>query len=281
MSGYRADNFTLRHRFIAMLSRHMQNNVYTCRNGLAKGLKRKGGLGFIPSKSAETEEVEFFRGLDLSGKVVYDVGGFHGLMTIFFAKTARQVITYEANPENVMRIYENARINNFDNVMVRNVAVSTGDGVLTLSFDPLMSGAATGDPEITKSLNDTGAHVQHFSVAMTSLDDDVSRLGLPAPDFVKIDIEGMELNALQGMREILSTKRPDLYIEMHGTTREDKQANAHAVIGLLVECGYDILNVEAKQAITFEKPTGRESHIYCRSRTAPRYSVATAATGTF
>ena len=84
------------------------------------------------------------------------------------------------------------------------------------------------------------------------------------PQFIKIDIEGMELHALQGMSQILKSKRPDLYLELHGTTIEDKRANAVAVISFLVERGYDIYAIEQRRTITSEKPTGRESHIYCR-----------------
>jgi Methyltransferase FkbM domain len=127
-----------------------------------------------------------------------------------------------------------------------------------------MPGAATGDPEIFEDIVKTGDHIRQFSVAMTSLDADISRLNLPAPDFIKIDIEGMELDALQGMSQILKSKRPDLYLELHGTTIEDKRANAVAVISFLVERGYDIYAIEQRRTITSEKPTGRESHIYCR-----------------
>jgi FkbM family methyltransferase len=264
MKGYLASNFTVRHLAIAMLSRRLQHVVYTSRNGLTLGLKRKGGLGFLPSRLADTEEVRFLRKLELSGKIVYDLGGFQGLMTIFFAKTADRVFTYEANPENVIRIHENAKLNKFYNVLVRNVAVSDHDGILKLCFAPLMPGAATGDPEIFEDMVKLGRDVKQFSVAMTSLDADIGRLNLPLPDFLKIDIEGMELSALQGMSHVLENKRPELYLELHGTTAEDKRANAVAVISFLVERGYDIYSIEQKQTITYERPTGRESHIYCR-----------------
>jgi len=43
-----------------MVSRLFDNYVYTARYGLAKGLKRKGGLGFIPKIMEMTEEEKFF-----------------------------------------------------------------------------------------------------------------------------------------------------------------------------------------------------------------------------
>jgi Methyltransferase FkbM domain len=93
-----------------------------------------------------------------------------------------------------------------------------------------MPGAATGDPEIFEHIVRLGGRLKQFSVAMTSLDADVRRLKLPLPNFIKIDTKGMELNALEGMSPILKSKHPDLYLELHGTTPEDKRANAAAVI---------------------------------------------------
>jgi FkbM family methyltransferase len=244
----------------------MQNLVYTSRQGLTKGMKRKGGLGFIPESmlGKPTEEVLFLRNLKLSGLVVYDVGGYQGLMTIFFAKAASRVVTYEANPTNVVRILENAELNEEKNVFVRSAAVGSEDGVLTLHFDPLMSGAASGDSEIAGQMTTTGRGIRQWSVAMTSIDADISRLHLPPPDFVKIDIEGMELKALEGMSQTIAQSRPDFYVELHGATPEHKRANASAVISFLTSRGYSIYAVEQKRIITNETPTGHEGHIYCQ-----------------
>jgi FkbM family methyltransferase len=266
MAKYRSSNFSLQHRLVSALSKHAQNLVYTSRQGLTKGMKRKGGLGFVPEGlfgHPAGEEIRFLRSLDFTGRVVYDLGGYQGLMTIFFAQAATRVITYEANPSNVVRILENAELNGQKNVFVRGAAVGSHDGILTLHFDPSMSGAASGDPEIVDQMLRTGSGIRECSVALTTVDADRSRLQLPPPDFIKIDIEGMELNALEGMEGTLSACSPDLYIELHGTTPEDKRANACAVISFLTSRGYSVYAVEFKREITCETPTGRESHIYC------------------
>jgi FkbM family methyltransferase len=271
MANYRSSNFSLRHRLVSTLSQRMQNLVYTSRQGLTKGMKRKGGLGFIPDSmfGAPTEEILFLRNLKLSGLVVYDVGGFQGLMTIFFAKAASRVITYEANHANVVRILENAGLNGQKNVLVRSAAVGSEDGILTLYCDPLMSGAASGDREIARLITTAGKGILEWSVAMTSIDADINRFHLPTPDFVKIDIEGMELKALEGMSETIAEFHPDFYVELHGATPEHKRANASAVISFFTSRGYSIYGVEQKRLITDDTPTGRESHIYCQHPDRP------------
>ncbi|MGQ0537307.1 MAG: FkbM family methyltransferase, partial [Gemmatimonadaceae bacterium] len=79
---------------------------------------------------------------------------------------------------------------------------------------------------------------------------------LPAPDLVKIDVEGMELAVLQGMRATVAARRPRVYIEMHGATQDAKEANARAVVAELWSQGYRILtHVESGAAIAPENAT--------------------------
>jgi FkbM family methyltransferase len=256
-------DLTFSERIAAGLSKRLQGIIYTSRGGLAKGLRRKGGLGFLPGIAhPETAETRFLQTLNFDGKTVYDIGGFQGIMTLFFAKTAAQVITFEANPANAARINENAQLNGFANVRVLNLAVGDREGLLSLCVDPSMTGTATGDPEIFEQIRHTVKGAQEFTVALTSIDSAIRRFELREPDFVKIDIEGMELDALQGMVSLIASRKPQLYLELHGTTEEDKRANAAGVIDFVRTQGYSVLDVEQDRDITTTVPTGRESHIY-------------------
>src|SRR5947209_1856467 len=96
--------------------RFFGNFTYTIRHGLARGMKRKGGLGFLPINKAETAETRHLERLPLAGKVVYDIGGFEGVLALFFASRASQVICWEPNPRNYARVVENIRLNNLSNV---------------------------------------------------------------------------------------------------------------------------------------------------------------------
>jgi hypothetical protein len=51
----------------------VKNCIYTSRSGLTKGLKRKGGLGFIPRQPSLEEK--FLLDLDINGQTTYDIGG--------------------------------------------------------------------------------------------------------------------------------------------------------------------------------------------------------------
>ena len=82
-------------RIISFISKNLFDGLtYTVRNGLNKGLRRRGGLGWIPYERSAPEAL-FWKSLDCTGKVVYDVGAFHGLLTIYFARTAKLVVAFE------------------------------------------------------------------------------------------------------------------------------------------------------------------------------------------
>src|SRR5665213_1576139 len=113
-------HYTHGHRAIAWISRCLFDRcTYTVQHGLIRGMKRRGGLGWTPawlSRGARTKEEMFWRGLPLGGLVVYDVGAFHGILTLFFASRAAQVIAYEPNESNCARVIENIRLNHLTNV---------------------------------------------------------------------------------------------------------------------------------------------------------------------
>jgi FkbM family methyltransferase len=269
LKQFRAEHFSLRHRLVSFLSQRLfRNYTYTIRHGLATGMRRKGGLGFLPIGSAETPETNFLRSLPIEGKVVYDIGAFEGVLTLFFARRARQVVSYEPNPHNYARCLDNVRLNGLKNVEILNRGVSDCAGYVQLIFDPLMPGAGTGENEIARQIGASVKTAQNVRIPTVTLDDDLDLNGLPTPDFIKIDIEGMELPALKGMRRTLSTKRPSLFIEMHGATSKEKVENAHAVIGLLVGFGYRIYDVEGKEYLTLSNLGDRRpSHLYCTQGT--------------
>jgi FkbM family methyltransferase len=253
---FRRLHFSLKDRIVSFLSEtFFENNTYTVRHGLIQGMKRKGGLGFLPGYLARPgyvkAEEDFLRGLDFNGKVVYDIGAFQGIMTLFFAARAKAVVTYEPLPAHYRRVLENIALNKLANVRVLNKAVGNKEGSLLLAFDPRMPGAASGDAIISAQITSSIAEAATVEVPVVRLDDEVERSGLPPADFIKIDIEGMELAALEGMECLLTRRHPALYIELHGATEEDKRERARQIVQFLSRLGYDnIHHVESGSQVT-------------------------------
>lgn len=251
---------------ISMLQPLVANNVYTVRHGLAKGLKRRGGLGFVPYAGRPPREEAFLEALDLRGRTVYDVGGYEGVFTLFFARRVGpvgRVITFEPNPRNHARIRENVRLNGFGRVDVRQLAIGAAGGHATLVFpvDETARGSLVSD------IQDQIRHEKHVAameVDIDSLDHQIA-LGLAEPDFVKIDVEGLELDVLRGMSDLIARRRPALYIEIHGADLQKKLENVTAVAAFLWRSGYTLRHVESGLAIDepSKLPAARRGHLYC------------------
>lgn len=258
------------HRVVAWISQRLFDNVtYTVNHGILKGMRRRGGLGWVPqwiAASAETKEHEFFRSLDLKEKVVFDVGAFIGLFTMLAsAKQAARVICYEPMDRNRRRLLENLKLNHMEHVTVRPFGVGSRKATLNMSFDPLMPGGASVNEEIAAGIDASAASVQRCTISVTTLDEDIAEQGLPAPDLIKVDIEGFELDALRGASATLAACGPALYLEMHGETMSDKERKVAEIVRFLESAGYgNIRHVETGVRLTSENSrAGATGHLYC------------------
>ena len=260
-------HYSAKHRAVAWISRNLFDHVtYTVRRGLLKGMKRKGGMAWLPGGDAATPEQEFWLRQDFRGLTVYDVGAFHGLLTLFFARQAKQVICYEPNQSNRTRLLENLALNRVANVEVRPLGVGSEPGILTMVTQPDMPGGASVEANMVDGLLRSPNKVVQEQISVVTLDGDIRQNSMPPPDFIKIDIEGAELAALMGARETLTVCRPQLFLEMHGETMNLKRRKVAEIVDYLFETGYtDIRHIETGARIN---PTNAalaaQGHLYCK-----------------
>ena len=136
---------------------------------------------------------------------VYDIGANVGLHTLFYSHVADRVVAFEPAPAAFARLSDNIRLNNRTNITTMNVALS--DRTATLDF--LDNGVGQ-----TGTLITSATHAQGFrkiQVPAHRLDD----LDLPAPDLLKIDCEGAEMQVLRGAEATLRKHRPKVHLEVH------------------------------------------------------------------
>lgn len=244
---------------------YTNNFIYTMRSGPAKGLKRKGGFAFIPSTM--TLEDKFFQTLDLSSKIIYDIGANIGIMSIFFANKCGKngvVYSFEPNPNSVKLIETHKQINNFSNIEIFNIAVGEAEYESELVMHKQKRGSASLESGIVEHFKNKGNNVI-FKVKVKSLDKLIETEKMESPDFIKIDVEGYEYNCLLGMNELLKSKKPDLYIEMHGVGEIEKYNNAKKVCEYLLSLDYKISNIEFEKNIINNFKDAKRGHLYCTS----------------
>lgn len=237
----------MRDEIVTRLEKLTKNKVYTARAGIVKGLKRRGGLGFIPKWSRLPVDERFLQDLSLHGQVVYDVGGFVGLMTIFFARAVGptgKVVTFEPNPKNYSRADDHVTLNGFNNVTLIDKGVGEKAEALTFVASDTFPARGSAAPRLQKQhQNQAGSTT--FTIDVDTLDNHIVTYHLPPPDFIKIDVEGLELAVLHGMVQTINQHKPKLFIELHGVTNE-------TVAVTLLEHGYQVYQVRDGIDITHE-----------------------------
>jgi FkbM family methyltransferase len=232
--------------------------TYKIRQGVAAGLIRKGGLGFIPK--APTPEEKFLLDLEWKGETVYDVGGYEGVYTLFFSKSVGpggRVFTFEPNPVNCRKIQENIQLNGLNNVQLFPLGLGAGKSHTKLVFWPDEPARGTINASYQKSLQQQKESTC-IEIEIESLDNLLSSQPLPPPDFIKIDVEAAELEVLEGMRQTLITHHPRLFIEIHSGVDVQRLAQG------LLEKGYRLHHVESNTQIDLTNTQrAYNGHLYC------------------
>jgi FkbM family methyltransferase len=171
----------------------------------------KGSEFVLPFNLAEEKSGIYFDGAhDIRpGDTVLDCGANVGVFTRgALAKGAAKVIAIEPGPENVECLRRNFK----DEILAGRVVVYpkgvwNKDDELELNVDPENSAA---DSFVIKR---TGART--VKVPLTTIDKLAAELNLSKIDFIKMDIEGAEPNALDGAAQALRRDKPRLSISAY------------------------------------------------------------------
>ena len=214
-----------------------------------------------------TAEQQFWFDLNLNGMTVYDIGAFQGLLTLFFASRANAVVCFEPNTKNHKRLMENLMLNGIKNVEVRKVGVGSRHETRKMVGNPLMLGGASVEEKTMEEMLRAGVGTVVEDISIVTLDEEITQASLPVPDFIKIDIEGWEIEALRGARRTLELHKPAVFLEMHGETIREKRRKVAEIVAFLWEINYRrIRHIETGTSITPENTSvAIEGHLYCQT----------------
>lgn len=167
------------------------------------------------------------------GDCYFDVGAHTGFFAMIAARAVGPkgcVVAFEADPENAALLKGNVGRNALRQVTIVQAAVWSGSG--EIAFE---RGAAESNRMQGHISEDASAQVAGITVPAVSLDELVFLKGLPAPNLMKIDIEGAEWNALQGARRLLSEKKPKVLCEVHNVSEMVKIQDYLREVGYAAE----------------------------------------------
>jgi FkbM family methyltransferase len=184
-----------------------KNLVVHIPQGELRGTKwviRSGNIEYALG-SYEYEERKLFEKVVDSGSIVYDIGAHVGFYTLLASKLVGEsgkVVAFEPSPRNLVYLKKHLEINHHTNVIVIEAAVSDKAGTCLFSEGPNNSSGC---------ISEDGALV----VKVVCVDELVMNESLPPPDYVKIDVEGIEYRVLNGMKNVLVNYSPKIFLATH------------------------------------------------------------------
>lgn len=217
---------TVSHPLLSSLKTDGFNELAICCSGIMLYNRNDAYIGASLRKYGEfsAEETALFRLIVQPGRTVLDIGaniGVHTLNLSRFVGAEGIVHSFEPQRLTFQALCANVALNSCSNVFTHQAAVGAVDGTLRV---PLL------DPNAPHNYGG-------LSLLDSGLGEPVTLLTIDSMDlldcqFIKIDIEGMETEALRGAAATIQRFRPFLYVE------NDRLARSAELIGLIQQYGY-------------------------------------------
>lgn len=170
------------------------------------------------------------------GDTVIDIGAGIGDEAVILSKLVGnqgRVIAIEAHPEIFRCLQKTIKANKLENVTPLNIAVWNQEGEVVISNEEnYLGNRISNGPEGNR-------------VKARTLDNVLKELGVSKPDLIKINIEGAEIETLQGMHQTLTeTKR--MVVSCHDFVAKNPEGDPsmrtfEGVKQILRNAGYSIL----------------------------------------
>jgi len=138
------------------------------------------------------------------GEVVLDIGASVGDTSLWFSKkvgSTGKVYAFEPEPKNFQILLGNIEQNNVKNVTPLNIGLSDREGRMKIVSGGSASFLAESEGEA--------------EVTVTTIDEFVRDNKLPKVDFIKMDVEGHEMNVLRGANETMRAFKPKMALSAY------------------------------------------------------------------
>jgi FkbM family methyltransferase len=180
----------------------------------------------------------FFRYRPRAGDTIVDVGAGDGLDSMVFANAvgaSGKVLAVEAHPATFVLLEQTCRLNRLANVIARQCAVMDRSGTIAIA-------EAGSHRDFYSVIGGTQGSARTKEVPAITLDDLCRDHDLSRIDFLKMNIEGAERQALRGAREVLARTRY-VCIACHDFIADGNPelATKSFVIGFLEDNGFEVV----------------------------------------
>jgi FkbM family methyltransferase len=178
------------------------------------------------------------------GDCVVDVGaniGYNSAYAAMKVGPTGKVFALEPAQDNLAVLYANLTGNGLGNVTVLPYAAGSAQGVREFYLRGDVSAVNSFYPESFYA-----AVTQTVQVPVAPLDELIEQ----APDLVKIDVEGAELEVLAGMQRMLSAPQIQLIVEWHPFLQQEAGYRMDELPEMLMDLGFSLRTVSYLRIIS-------------------------------
>lgn len=222
-----------------LISLFYKKNVQIRGNKMFINPGRNPAIAFYDIRGYEETETNLFESYIKEGDVVLDLGANIGYYTLVAAKNvgkSGKVYAFEPDPENFAYLKKNVEINNYQNVVCVQKAVSNVNGMSKLYLHKFQTGAYTL----------FGKGDDYVEIETVRLDDFFKDKNHRV-DMIKLDIEGSEGIALVGAQKILKeNKNIKIISEILPDAMKKSAVNTGQLFNLLIDYGFSIYQINDK-----------------------------------
>jgi len=216
-------------------------------------------LNHFRMSSFATKEPETLAWIDRipRGSVVWDVGANVGLYSCYAAKARGcRVVSFEPSVFNLELLARNIFLNGLsDQITIVPLPLFEQVTQSSLNMSSTQWGGALSTFGAAHGFD--GAVLQkvfEFRTVGLSMDDCLTQLGLPAPDFMKMDVDGIEHIILRGGRQVLGHLR-GVSVEINDAFTEQAEESRRA----LEEAGLRFVS-KAHSALIEAQPSFKDTY---------------------
>lgn len=172
--------------------------------------------------------------------VILDIGANYGFLSLAFQTNLNEraiIHSFEPHPEIFKTFQKSISENGITNITLKNVAIGSEDCEIALNLYGQTSNILHSDQDIKGK-----AIIKQINLDNYLLANDIQ------PNFIKIDVDGYEMNVLNGLKQTIAKYKPIMVIE----TNDD-----YEILAFLKKCNYTLLDLNLKE---FE---GIPNNIFC------------------
>jgi len=177
--------------------------------------------------------------------IVIEGGAFIGVHTLKLAYLSKHVYAFEPMPQTNSRLLNNIKINNIENVSVFIQGLSDKPGTTFYEWSQINNPGSSGLKNNTLGKPNFDNLLEYIENKIEVELIDIDLLKLEKVDFIKLDIEGYEIFAIQGCIETIKRCKPIITMEVWYRFNESVSIEyTETIFKELLEMGYTVEHIE-------------------------------------